>query len=398
MLKSKWIFVSLLLCVLLPLAANATITRVIGLGGANANYIIKDAANPQIWPQLIADWPNLAGAEFYNSSSVWDFQKAYLNYSCGESGSVFQIAIDKLPGINSMFFGGSPYTLLPTVTDTTGTGGNTPASKLSVTWGMPLNGMKIGAALNIAEHSYKNKATPADEDKATLIGINLGGSFLDNKLDAAVGFESVSGSMKPGASGSGEDKTDGSMALNVSARYWWMYADKMALVPNIRFQTQKDAVKFDGGDKDGYTTTDIKVGIGHNWTPVENTLAIFELGVDVQNVKDESTTSGVTTTIKTTVNSMPYWRIGFETKVFDWLNGRLGAERNWVNETNDAKPLEPEAAFSQTSTFVGATAHWNRLIFDLLIEPNFFEQGPNFISGYNNNLFTRVSLKYDFNK
>ncbi|HEY3296803.1 MAG TPA: hypothetical protein VGL38_15335 [bacterium] len=401
MLKSKWIFVAVLLCVLLPFAANATITRVVGLGGLNTNYIIKDASNPQIWPQLIADWPNLAGAEFNNATGTWDFNKAYLNYSF-PNASVLQVSLDKLPGINSMFFNSPGYTQLTTVPNISDPTSNTPASKLSLTWGMPWNGMKVGAALNISQHSFKDNATPANELKASAIGINLGGSFLENKLDAAIGFETVSGSVKPGNNGSGEDKTDGSMAINVAGRYWWMYAEKLALVPNVRFLTLKDAAKGANGDKRTFTTTDIKLGVGHNWTPVENALAIFEFGIDMNTFENKTEPNGGTAaTVKNTNNALPYWRIGFETKVFDWLNGRLGAERNWVAQKQDngaAPAVSPEAGFSQTFTYLGATAYWNRMIFDVQVDPNFILNGPYFISGQTNAMLARVSLKYDFNK
>jgi hypothetical protein len=51
-----------------------------------------------------------------------------------------------------------------------------------------------------------------------------------------------------------------------------------------------------------------------------------------------------------------------------------------------------------TSTFLGATAHWNRMIFDLVVHPDFIGNGPFFISGAGAPMFTRVSLKYDFNQ
>lgn len=393
MFKSKWILVAVLLCVLLPFAANATITRVIGLGGENTNYIIKDPSNPQIWPQLIADSPNLAGAEFYTdpaSTPVWDFHRAYLNYSFGEGGSVVQIAVDNLPGVRSSFFEAEPYTKANAV----GTLAATKASKLSVTWGMPMSAMKIGAALNLSEASTKTKDDPPvvkSEQSAMLLGVNFGLSALDNKLDAAVGYETVSFKDVTGATTNVE--SDGSSAINVSARYWWMYAEKMALVPNFRFSTQKDAAKNAAG-KSSITHTVIKVGAGHNWTPVENALAIFELGVNMHSEETKTTA-----TVKETYNSLPYWRIGFETRVFGWLDGRLGAQRDWVATTNDDKTVgEVATSYSETDLYLGATAHWNRMILDLLVDPNFFHQGPNFISGYNNNVFARVSLKYDFNK
>ena len=95
---------------------------------------------------------------------------------------------------------------------------------------------------------------------------------------------------------------------------------------------------------------------------------------------------------------MPYWRIGFETQIFGWLNGRIGAERGAISFSDDLRNWQPEGSFSVTNTFLGATVHWNRLYADLLVQPDFIQQGPNFVSGYSNNLFTRVSLKYDFDR
>jgi hypothetical protein len=398
MFKSKWILVAVLLCVLLPFVANATITRVIGLGGENTNYIVKDPTNSQLWPQLIADWPNLAGAEFY-TTTAWDFHKAYLNYGF-PNGSVIQLALDNVPGINSSFFGSEAYTYANAVGGAAASIGTTNSSKLSATWGMPLDKMKIGASLNLSEASSKTKDDPPvakSEQSAMLLGVNLGASFMEDKLDAAVGFETVAFKDISGTTTNSE--SDGSMAINVSARYWWMYADKMALVPNIRFMNQKDAAKNASG-KGSITHTMIKIGAGHNWTPVDNTLAIFEFGINMHNEETKMTpASGSATTVKETYNSLPYWRLGFETKIFGWLNGRLGAQRDWVATTNDDKTTgELATSYSATNLYVGATANWNRLYLDLLVQPSFFQNGPYFVSGAGNSMFSRVSLKYDFNK
>jgi len=397
MLKSKWMLFVALICIL-PLAAHATITRVIGLGGQNTEYMVKDASNPQGWPQLISDWPNLAGAEFYEKGSLgWDFHKAYVNFSLPNS-SVVQVSLDNVPGVSSMFFGNAPYTLSsPTIYNLDSAATN--ANKLSLCWGMPWNGMKVGAALNIAQHSYEDKLSPAHKMSTSLIGINLGGSFLDNKLDAAVGFETVSTSLKPGDTGIGEDKSDGSMAINLAARYWWMYNETMAFIPNLRILSMKDGITHASGDKESAATTDIKLGIGYNWNPVENSLALFELGADIKTTQDKSTSAGAATTVKLSSNSLPYWRIGFETRIFTWLTGRLGAERSWASESSDEKPAQPSAAYSQTATYLGATACWNRLFLDVQVSPGFFNNGPYFISGSGSGgMFSRVSLKYNFSK
>ena len=257
--------------------------------------------------------------------------------------------------------------------------------------------MKAGLQLVMAERSSTYKSgTHTDKTNNMLIGFNLGLSAIQDKLDLAIGYDMVS--FKQEAGGVTTRENDGTMALNFAARYWYDVNTHYALIPNFRFLSLKDAWKATNTG-DGYTYTDIKLGVGNNWTPVENMLAIFELGIDLRSLKDEDKTVTPSVTIKDNGNYFPYWRVGFESVVFPWLTGRLGAERGWIAETSDEKPAEPEFSYSETYTYLGATAHWNRLIFDLLVAPDFIHDGPNFISGgVNSPLFSRVSLKYDFNQ
>ena len=86
-----------------------------------------------------------------------------------------------------------------------------------------------------------------------------------------------------------------------------------------------------------------------------------------------------------------------------WLDGRIGAERQWrawkYTPWAGSGYAEVTRHYSSTQTFLGATAHWNRMILDLLVSPEFMHTGPNFVSGtVITDLFARVSLKYDFTK
>ncbi len=400
-MSKKLILTAILLCTLIPFAAQATITRVIGLGGEGANYIVKDAYNPVIWPQLVQDYPNLAGAEFYNPGDNY-FEKAYINYKFSDDYGVLQFSLDRNSGIRSQFGLGAigssgmyEYTAVPAVNDITGT--PRMASKFSAIYGRRMGEMKVGAQLVLAERSYEYKAG-ANTNTANnmLMGLNLGLSAIEDKLDMALGIDMVS--FKEEFGGAVVRDNDGSMALNLAARYWYEVNTRYTLVPNFRFLTLKDAWK---ATNTGYanTITDIKLGLGNNWTPIDNALAIFELGIDLRSNEEEDKTVTPATTVTETGNYFPYWRVGFETTVFNWLNGRIGAERGWIAESTDLTNVEPGTSYSDTYTYLGATAHWNRLFLDLLVCPDFIQNGPNFISGGNSApLFTRVSLKYDFNQ
>jgi hypothetical protein len=227
MTNKKALFVLLLVCALVPLTANATVTRVIGLGGDGTNYIVRDPFNASVWPQLIADHPNLAGGEFYTGNRGWDFQKAYVNYSF-PTKCVLQFALDRMPGLTSSF--GQTYPLVPASLDTLG-GGSSFANKFSVIYGRPLGDMmKIGLGLSYSGRSaslaavdsvfkpdtsmyyyppngrsyidrirFRNWHNNDIESSASLLGLNFGVSALDNKLDVSLGYEMAGFDDKGGA-------------------------------------------------------------------------------------------------------------------------------------------------------------------------------------------------------
>jgi hypothetical protein len=387
--KSKMVFVAILLFALIPFTANATITRVVGMGGFDANWILKDAANPGIWPQLIREYPNLAGGDIAGN----DFQKAYINYDFGTDKCVLQFSLDKNSG--PMFMTGPNFNdpRFPAVPGD--------YNKLSLIYGRPIGDLLVGAAIRYAGKSFKQDANGqggARDASYSTFGLNLGVSALEKNLDLALGFDFASFSDKQG--GTEVLKNDGSMDIGFTGRYWYKANDRYALIPNVKFAMVKDAAKDPAANsKYAETTTAFALGLGNNWTPVEDMLAIFELGLMSDNIKYEITSGGVKAPDTKETDMDIYWRLGFETKIFGWLNGRVGAERNWVSNKDETIIGKPEFGASMTNTYIGATAHWNRLNLDLLVDPGWLQRGPYFIGGtQGNNMFSMVSLKYDFNK
>jgi hypothetical protein len=388
MTTSKKVLVAFLLFALIPLTAQATITRVIGMGGFDAKYILHDANTPTVWPQLVRNYANLAGAEISGN----DFQKAYVNYDFGGEKSAIQISLDK--SNSPMFLAG------PEFPNSVGGGYN----KLNFIYGRPMgDDMLIGLALNYAGKSFKQDENGPGGKKDisySVIGLNLGWTGLEKKLDLALGFDFASFSDKEG--GNEVNKNDGSMDISFAGRYWYQANDKYALIPNIKFMNKKDAYKDPSAsatEKGSLTTTMFALGVGNNWTPVEDMLSIFEVGLKSTNDKYEETTAGTAAPAAKETETDIYWRLGFETKIFEWLNGRLGAERNWESLKDETALGKPETGTNVTATYLGASAHWNRLHLDLLVQPAFLQKGPYFISGAGSDgMFSQVSLWYDFNK
>jgi hypothetical protein len=378
----------LLAVAILPATSHATVTRVIGLGGAGANMIVKDAYNPAIWPQLIKHYGMQSGAEFYGYSGDEygiDIQKAYINYDFGDDKSVLQFALDKMSMRNYGMLAGSELSDLDDVPGA--------YNKLNVTYGRPMgDDMLIGAALHWAGKSLKTDENGGDyDDSYSEIGILLGLTAMEEKLDVSLGFRTGSYTVDHGGSTLAE--ADGASDIMLAGRYWHEASETYTMIPVLSVASHTDNTKM--GDATGeYSTMMFRLGLGNNWTPKDNMLAISEVGVmsagETMKIGDGEETKDSEMTI--------YWRLGIESEIFSWLKGRFGAERGWVGATWESFAGQPEWSSSVTSTYLGASMNWNRFVADVLVHPSFFGYGPNFVSGYSDMIFTKASIKINFDK
>lgn len=388
MFKSKLICVAVLVLVMIPLTASATITRVIGMGGEEAVYVMKDSYVASVYPQLIVNYPNLAAAEFWTTGGNWDLQRVYIDYGFGEGKSVILFSLDKMSG--------KTYAFGPDVLDDVD--GN--YSRLSIIYGRPMGEMKIGLSFKYDSKSYKSEAVsgppalPALDASYSVIGLRAGVTAMENKLDVAAGFEMAGYS----AESPGVDKyeSDGASAISFAGRYWYDYSETNWLIPNLRFSSKKDGYK-EGSDAESMTSTVFALGLGHNWHPIKNSLVLTDIGFKSHSTKFEMT-SGNASADATDSHSDIYWRLGYEAKVFNWLTGRFGAARFWDSAKYESELGKPEISSSMTYTYLGATVNWSKMYADVLVHPSFLGYGPNFLSGYDDMIFTRVTLRYVFPK
>lgn len=387
MFLRKTMFVVLLLAiVILPATSNATISRVTGLGGTGANYIVKDAYNTTVWPQLIRHYGMQSGVELYSTGeNGWDAQKAYINYDFGDGKSVLQFALDKLNHRNYGYLADDELSGL----DNQMGGFN----KLNITYGRPMGeDMLIGAALHFAGKSYTEDETGGNiDDSYSEIGLLLGLTAMEEKLDVSLGFRSGSYTVEHGGTTLAE--ADGASDIMITGRYWYEASENYKIVPVLGIGMHTDNTKM-GDDKGEYSSTMFRLGVGNNWTPKENMLAITEIGLQSYGETMKLGEGEETTDSEADI----YWRLGVESEIFGWLWGRFGAERSWYGATMESLPGKPEMSTNLTSTYIGATTHWNRFQADLLVHPSFFGYGPNFLSGYSDMIFTQASIKINFDK
>ncbi len=386
MFLRKTLFVALLLAVVvLPATSHATVTRVIGLGGADANFIVRDPFNATVWPQLIKHYGMQSGVELYNGEDGWDAQKVYVNYDFGDEASVLQFALDKL---NTRNYGMLADNELAGLDDING-GYN----KLNLTYGRPMgDDMLIGVGLHWAGKSLKTDETGGNfDDSYSEIGLLLGLTAMEEKLDVSLGFRS--GSYTVDHDGNTLAEADGASDIQIAGRYWHEASETYTMVPSLAIGMHTDNAK-QGDAANEYSNSMFRLGIGNNWTPKENLLVISELGL--RSLSETYKPDGGEEAKDS--ESDIFWRVGVESEIFGWLWGRFGAERDWAGVTQESAVGAPEWSSSVTSTFIGATTRWNRFQADLLVHPSFFGYGPNFLSGYNDMIFTKASVKINFDK
>ncbi|MBI5058182.1 hypothetical protein HZB60_00190 [candidate division KSB1 bacterium] len=388
MLSFKKFFAILVICaVMIPMVASATVTRMVGLGGGDVTYITKDQSNSNVWPQLVKKYGNRAGAEFAGNSVTWDANAVWATYDFGDEKSVLYFGLNK--------YQVTKYTEMPDAVND-GPGIN---NALSIKYGRPLGeNMLIGAGLSYASEGFTQKATAGETNtNASDFGLDLGVSCIKNNWDLVVGFDMASFTDEAG--GTKLSEPNGMMGIHLDGRWWYNYSDNASLIPNLRFSTLSDGMKASGGFERTHKTTAFSFGAGHNWWPADNALVIFDFGFAMRSTAHEFKPATTPSSDSTdSWSAMPYWRVGAETKVFGWLDGRIGAERFWASHTpNGDRDDEMTHSYMQTNTYVGATAHWNRLSLDLLVHPDFLMKGPYFVSGdATTEMFSQVSLVYDF--
>jgi len=408
-LKTK-LLVVLLAVALIPATASATVTRVEGLGGwPGTAYIVKDASNPVQFPSTLAYYSHLLYAEFAKSLTGTKLDRVGAWYGFGEGKCVFGFDI---------FDRGKPdYMGMPDIN-----GDGTLPYRLNVRWAKPFNDFILGAALSLFHESYLEEKYDQDpgpsedfvdskwEHKSTVIGLKVGATALDNLLDVALNFEFPSWTSTD-VDGTTLSENDGSSHIDFAARYWYHYGDKTTLIPHFEVVMHNEGYANDAKSGMSVKGTEVRLGVGHNWKPVEAVLVVWEIGAVFGSYKygfqENNTYLGMInpppatpwpdwyTSDKTvSVTNLPYWRVGWEGRVYKWIKVRAGAEKTWVNSKWEIYREEPAFGSTVTNMYFGGDLNFGPVTIQYLLDHDFVRRGPNFISGECGPLFHRFSLFY----
>lgn len=200
---------------------------------------------------------------------------------------------------------------------------------------------------------------------------------------------------------------DGGIELGVGFR-GWIYptkGSKIAVVPLLGFYTYSFTPKITVGSTTTtgpeYSWLSVNGGVGLNW-PIMDDIQIAG-GVTAVYSTNKSTFTDTNGTIENKVTDLiaPGFNLALETRIADWLTGRMGFSKSIRSGKFETNTQEFNGLFSNSSseTFsMGAGFHFGRFSVDATVSERWFKHGLNFISGQSNELFGVMSASYNFNK
>ncbi|MCI0450479.1 MAG: hypothetical protein L0Y79_11990 [Chlorobi bacterium] len=209
-------------------------------------------------------------------------------------------------------------------------------------------------------------------------------------------------------------ENDGGIELSVGLR-GWIYpskGSKVAVVPLLGFYTYSYTPKTTVGsttvEGNENNWLNINGGVGLNWPIVDDIQIAGGVQAFYNTYKASFSDTTGTYESKFTDFIAPVFNMAVETRIADWITGRLGFVKG-INMGSDeytapSTTLEYSdlSAFNSSSISLGAGFHFGRFSIDATVSERWLKQGPYWISGSNNqnseDLFGIISASYNFSK
>jgi len=388
----------------------ATQTRTLTMG--DANMIVHDDYNIWLFPSTLYDYPDMAIGEFgdyrYELSNGSDiFTDVGVHYKFGK----------KKPFVMALYFTtnqpyqGFPYYLTNFIP--------VDNHRIDLFYARMLGDNKFGFHFAYAHGSRTVEADSAynfslyedmTEEKTCAYDFDFGLTMKDGKLDLAGGLHLLSWT-DIGRNGNNRTEPDGNMSFYLMGRYFHEVDRRMTVVPHAGFAYGKFANKVYGlwlDDTDTNPVTEknelkeimLDAGVGLNYEPASGILAIGDIGLRLEKF-DYTNDIGVQSAEENfKYFTLPYFKIGLDAVVFDWMDLRMGATSYWTNSKYEDIQADNysgtfKASTVENETYLGAGFHWGNFLIDAQINPEMVINGFNFISGEEETMNYRVSFKYN---
>lgn len=392
----------------------ATLTRTLTMGDANG--IVYDDANIWLYPSTFYNYPDLAIGELYSN----DMEKFGIHYKFGEDNPMM---------IGFYFCTDQPF-YLPFDDSLSWDSTEENNDRLDFFFGYMMGENPLGLHINYIKGSRKcedDSIPPATspntaEEGISNLAFDFGITMMQGKADIAAGLNFLSFT-DIWENGNDETKPTGNFAFYFAGRYFHEMNQKVTLVPHLGFSSEKVGFEIYDYAKTTwayattmtreykYSRTTIDLGCGMNYSPAAGVMAIGDIGFMMYNTKcefhhDTLYTGGsvmIDAEEKDNYTYLPYFRIGLDAGVFDWLDLRAGARSYWRKFVNENKQMTSTDKWTEkytrchvrNSTYLGAGFHWGNLKIDAEIDPELLLDGFYFISGEDNDMAYQITILYE---
>ncbi len=420
----KLLMIALGIVLAMSVAAFATDTRVLTMG---ENYnVLLDESNVWMYTGRVFNYPNLATGEFYQDYYYDDPYGDGYRYDFGQFGINWKFGEAKPWVLGTYFTNGSPVLpgsysgAGPNYVEWDSEGALPDNRRISLLYGRQFGTYNFGFGFDYTYSSWSDEASTDatldykyDENFRYMM-FSLGLTPAAGNWDLAAHFGT--GTWKDETSWHDDEagadslrvetEPDGYMDFALMGRYFKQLNPTVTLVPHATFAFGKHGTKNLAGEKYSSKMTMIDFGAGINYTPTTNVLAVLDLGFQINTVKDEFTPGpdGEVTDAyeyKWTYNHMPYWKIGMEGEVCNWMDIRLGATSWWEGYKSEYTTTGYVRTFKDNGswnyTYLGVGLNFGKFHLDTYTDPQIILDGFNFMSGSDDawDLNFRVSALYE---
>jgi hypothetical protein len=432
-MKKLLIFTTLMVLAFAMIANGyANFTRVQTLG--NNNDVLLDPNNIFDYVSRVNDYPKWAIADFGDFYDEEDYESDFHTF-----GVLWQFGSQENPWVLGTFFHDASQWEASNDADWSSYWGGwdptpfNPGSnkridlfygrKLGTTpFGFHLGYVSAGEEYKASQDTLYNWYTSNYEEKMRNLSVSLGITLPGQNIDLSAGFAKLSWTDKAYMNTSGGyvytemTKPSGGTSFWLRGRKFiaaWPNSE-FTFVPHAMFSSAKIGIeRYDNDNNVDLDITDthkrfgLRAGAGLQWNPNPDATCLIDFGFDYdkitwdyENLNDTSGFSNSNGTEK--ITSLPYFKLGAEGKVFDWLWARLGSTSYWANESdkwesgNPALPTEEwKYSWPENETMLGLGFVFNRLHVDCNVNPRLFIEGLNFISGGNEQMNFNFTALYD---
>jgi hypothetical protein len=414
-MSRKLILLTLAILFCFALAAQATETRVATMG--NSGLYLRDDAGIFIYPGTMVHYKKMIIAEHFTNSGAND--PTPFGYSGVQRvGIVFP---GFLNGTWAVFAGQGTEDFT-----VQGVGMTEPTTRFLLGYGTNTGNSSIGFQVDFSGVRIENNTPPPQAGGATIytagtwgVAAGLSTPLGDlNNLD--LGFRIRIGKFKfeddTATANAVAAESDGNTTLSFTLRDYYALNDYVNLVPvgALGLSTQKDIDYSGDTSRFKFSHTVMELGLGVQTKPTENSEIIAGAGYRSSNMTFREFTHGSSggadsVEFAQTDAHMPFAFLGFEAAVKSWMHFRLGVEKTidvFKEEIKgppgallpNSKLNEAKQGGSSLEYAIGVGIHAGPVTMDALVENQFLNEGPQFLSGETTNvgLFPRVSLTYNF--